>query len=40
MAISDVLLEEGLTFKTCHDKERGGEGGLKSEDFRVDVIYG
>ena len=39
MAISDVLLEGGLTFKTYHDK-KGGGGGLKSEDFRGDVIYG
>ena len=39
MAISDVLLEGRLTFKTYLNKKRGGEG-LKSEDFRGDVIYG
>ena len=33
MAISNVLLEGGLTFKTCLDKEGGGWG-LKSEDSR------
>ena len=32
MAISDVLLEGGLTFKTYLDKGRGGR--LKSEYFR------
>ena len=32
MAISDVLLEGGLTFKTYIDKGRGGR--LKSEYFR------
>ena len=36
MAISDVLLEGGVTFKTYLDKE-GGD--LKSENFRGDVIY-
>ena len=36
MAISYVLLEGGLTFKTS----RQGGRGLKSEDLRVDVIYG
>ena len=39
MAISDVLLEGRLTFKTYLNKKRGG-GGLKSEDFRGDIIYG
>ena len=41
MAISDVLLEGRLTFKTYLHKKGGGGGvGLKSEDFRGDVIYG
>ena len=31
VAITDVLLEGGLTVKKCLNK---GEGGLKSEDFR------
>ena len=37
MAISDVILEGGLTFKTNLDK---GGGKLKSEDFWREVIYG
>ena len=37
MAISDGLLEGGLTFKTYLDM--GGDG-LKPEDFWGDVIYG
>lgn len=36
VAISDVLLDGGLTFKTYPDK---GEG-LKSEGFRGEEIYG
>ena len=36
VAISDVLLEGGVTFKTYLDKE-GGD--LKSENFMGDVIY-
>ena len=39
MAISDVLLEGRLTFKTYLNNKREG-GGLKSEHFRGDVIYG
>ena len=41
MAISDVLLEGGKTFKTYLDRGKGGGGGvgLKSEYFRADVIY-
>ena len=39
MAISDVLLETELTYKTHLDKG-GGEGELKSKDFREDAIYG
>ena len=35
--ISDTLLEGGLTLKTYLKK---GKGGLKSENFRWDVIYG
>ena len=37
LAISDVLLEGGLIFKTYTDN---GGGGLKSKDFLGDVIYG
>ena len=37
MAISDVLSEGGPAFKAYHDK--GGESGLRSEDFSRDVIY-
>ena len=39
MAISDVLLEGGKTFKTYLDRGKGGGVGLKSEYFRADVIY-
>ena len=39
MAISDVLLETELTYKTYLDKG-GGKGELKSKDFREDAIYG
>ena len=39
MAISDGLLEGELTFKTISTWWEGG-GGLKSEDFRGNVIYG
>ena len=34
MAISEVLLDEGFTFKTYLEKYGDGGGGLKSEDFR------
>ena len=41
MAISNFLLQGGLTFKINLDKEGGGEGReLKYEDFSGDVIYG
>ena len=39
VASRDVLLERGLAFKTYFDKGKGC-GGLKSEDFSGDVIYG
>ena len=42
MAISDILFEGGLTFKTYLDKEgeKGGGGvKIKSENLRGDVIY-
>ena len=38
MAINGILLDGGLTFKTyLHNDE--GNGGLKSEDFSLDVTY-
>ena len=40
MAISDVLLEGGHTFKTYSTRAESVEGGVQSEDFRADVIYG
>ena len=42
MAISDVLLEGELTFKTYLDTRGGGGRGVKSENFRGrgGVIYG
>lgn len=39
MAINGILLDGGLTFNTyLHNDE--GNGGLKSEDFSLDVTYG
>ena len=34
MALSDVLLEGGLTFKTCLDKGGGGEEGYNQKILR------
>ena len=39
VAISGVLLEGRITFKTYVDKGEGG-GVLQSEDFRRNIIYG
>ena len=40
MAISDLLLEGGSHLRHISTRGEGERGGLESEDFRGDVIYG